>query len=965
MHVATRKADSARIIRVGLIGCGKMGLQHLKAISRTPGARIVGVADPAVDTDHMRGLLPRDAEVLADPAELFERLRPDVVHVVTPPAAHYSLARQALDAGCNVYIEKPFTPTRREAELLLAHAREQGLLVCAGHQYLFERPSLLALEALATMGRLTHVESYFSFRMVRRTITPVDQAKDILPHAVYPLVAQMRAGTGLEEDPIRITAIDARSEGDVYALFRLGDCAGVLIVTLSGRPVEQYQHLVGSNGCLRADYITGGLVRLQGPGAGLGVLFTPYRRSWQTQVGATRGFGRLVLGRTTSYPGLQVLIERFYASVREGGASPITPRSIVETVGICEEIGGALDAAALEADASARERLTAADAGLPPAIAGRVFVTGGTGLLGRRVVEELRHAGFSVMAAARRVPRDTMRVPGVEYVPSDLARPVDPELIRGADVLVHCAAETAGGKEEHERNSIAATRHVIEAAAAAGLTRVVHISSLAVLEPGRWMGRPLDERTPVDAGNLGRGPYVWGKAQSEQLAQQRGAELGLDVKVIRPGPLVDFADFQPPGRLGREVGPFYVAVGGRRSHLSICDVGTAARVIRSYVEDFERAPAMLNLIESPPPQRRELVARLRGVRPDLRVIWFPALVLRAISPMAKLAQRLLLGSQKPIDLSAAFASERYRTDLAGAEIGRAGPSSLVKGPKHAPAGDGPPPEGPRPRSVLVCHAESRLNSEGVARWLSSFTDLAGIVSIEENGRQRRARVKRELRRSGLLRFIDVLAFRLYYMLSAARKDARWLDAQLDRIALRYPRIPRSVEVLRTADPNTGEVEAFIRRLAPDLAVVRCKRILKERIFELPRHGTFVLHPGICPEYRNAHGAFWALATGDLKNVGLTLLKIDKGVDTGPVYGYYTTDFDELNESHIVIMTRLVLDNLDSLRDRLLEIYEGRAVPIDTKGRASAVWGQPWLTTYLRWKRDARRRLNAGLVARIP
>ena len=48
-----------------------------------------------------------------------------------------------------------------------------------------------------------------------------------------------------------------------------------------------------------------------------------------------------------------------------------------------------------------------------------------------------------------------------------------------------------------------------------------------------------------------------------------------------------------------------------------------------------------------------------------------------------------------------------------------------------------------------------------------------------------------------------------------------------------------------------------------------------------------MHPGICPEYRNAHGCFWALANRDLNKVGMTLLRIDKGVDTGPTFGYYT------------------------------------------------------------------------------
>jgi methionyl-tRNA formyltransferase len=257
--------------------------------------------------------------------------------------------------------------------------------------------------------------------------------------------------------------------------------------------------------------------------------------------------------------------------------------------------------------------------------------------------------------------------------------------------------------------------------------------------------------------------------------------------------------------------------------------------------------------------------------------------------------------------------------------------------------------------VLVCHAESRLNREGIARWLASFTDLAGMIVIEERSSHAWARVRREIKRVGLLRFLDVIAFRLYYRLALAGADGRWLERQLERLAERQGDVPATMEVLRTADPSSPEAEAFLRRIAPDLMVARCKRILKERVFSIPRLGTFVLHPGICPQYRNAHGAFWALAERDLGHVGMTLLKVDRGVDTGAVYGYYSYDFDEARESHVVIMTRLVLENLDRLRDTLLDIHDGVAAVVDTTGRPSAVWGQPWLTRYLRWKREARRR----------
>jgi len=271
----------------------------------------------------------------------------------------------------------------------------------------------------------------------------------------------------------------------------------------------------------------------------------------------------------------------------------------------------------------------------------------------------------------------------------------------------------------------------------------------------------------------------------------------------------------------------------------------------------------------------------------------------------------------------------------------------------------------RPRTVLICHGDSTLNRDGIAQWLASFSDLVGIVVIDETWAHTLARVRRELKRVGLLRFLDVLAFRLYYTACLARRDTAWLRRQLSTLASRYPDVPSTTKVLRTRDPNSQDVEQFLQRLTPDLTVARCKLLLKERIFAIPRQGTFVLHPGICPEYRNAHGSFWALAKRDLEKVGLTLLKIDNGVDTGPVYGYYSYDFDEIRESHLVIMTRVVLDNLDPIRDKLLEIHAGIAKPIDTAGRSTAVWGQPWLTSYLRWKWDARRMRDACPIARVP
>jgi hypothetical protein len=257
------------------------------------------------------------------------------------------------------------------------------------------------------------------------------------------------------------------------------------------------------------------------------------------------------------------------------------------------------------------------------------------------------------------------------------------------------------------------------------------------------------------------------------------------------------------------------------------------------------------------------------------------------------------------------------------------------------------------KTLLICHAGAKLDQVVLARWLNSFSHLVGIVVIQESPSRIWRRVRREIKRIGIVRFFDALAFRLYYRIFLSGKDRRWEQQELQAKCLMYADITPDIPILKTSSPNSPETETFTRKLNPDLVLARCKVLLKESIFSIPVSGTFVMHPGICPEYRNAHGCFWALANRDLNKVGMTLLRIDKGVDTGPVFGFYSYLFDEMHESHIVIQHRVVLENLDALRSKFLGILSGTASPLDTSGRPSATWGQPWLTKYLAWKSRAR------------
>jgi hypothetical protein len=257
------------------------------------------------------------------------------------------------------------------------------------------------------------------------------------------------------------------------------------------------------------------------------------------------------------------------------------------------------------------------------------------------------------------------------------------------------------------------------------------------------------------------------------------------------------------------------------------------------------------------------------------------------------------------------------------------------------------------RTALICQYDNAISRHGLAAWLASFSDVVGIVEIHEGRGRQLARLRFEARRSGF-RLLDVLAFRLYYLLRFARRDGAFMDRQLELLRSRFGEPPAGVPVHATTDPNSPATRDFLERIAPDLMVARCKTLLERAIFSVPRDGTMIVHPGICPEYRNAHGCFWALASRDVERVGATLLRIDEGIDTGPVFAYYRADFDEVEDSHVVIQHRVVFDNLDAIAADLERIHAGALQPIVTTGRPSKVWGQPRLSDWLRWKRLARR-----------
>ena len=154
------------MIRVGIIGCGKISDSHAEQIGRIPGSGIVAACDReelmAKQFSERFGV----DDYFSDAEKMIHSIRPDVVHITTPPQSHFELGKLCLEAGCNVYIEKPFTLNTEEALELIDVANKYNLRITVGHDAAFD-PAERRMRELIRKGYLggvpVHMESYYCY----------------------------------------------------------------------------------------------------------------------------------------------------------------------------------------------------------------------------------------------------------------------------------------------------------------------------------------------------------------------------------------------------------------------------------------------------------------------------------------------------------------------------------------------------------------------------------------------------------------------------------------------------------------------------------------------------------------------------------------------------------------------------------------------------------------------------------
>ena len=201
---------------------------HLKAATGYPGNEVIGLVDR--DIGRARAQAERFAvKRTFDNVHDLLALKPDVVHVLTPPALHLEVVVEALRGGAHVYVEKPMALSLADCEAMTRAATAANRQLCVGHNWLYTPAMLAAQELIAKGGTGEIVQAGASFNYdVRRNPSfglhhwsqdlPGGLAEDLAVHQVGALIRLLGAPQRTYAISRSATAVPGGKAADVRAI---------------------------------------------------------------------------------------------------------------------------------------------------------------------------------------------------------------------------------------------------------------------------------------------------------------------------------------------------------------------------------------------------------------------------------------------------------------------------------------------------------------------------------------------------------------------------------------------------------------------------------------------------------------------------------------------------------------------------------------------------------------------------
>jgi predicted dehydrogenase len=155
-------------VKAVLVGAGHIARQHLSCLKALPDVQLAAVCDLSSATAEATAERYGIPAWFTNHQAMLEKVRPDVVHVTTPPASHFRLAMESFDAGAHVIVEKPATSSLEELETLVQRAQNTGRYLVEDYNYVFNvaPQEILRRVDSGQFGAVTHVDVFICLNIL-------------------------------------------------------------------------------------------------------------------------------------------------------------------------------------------------------------------------------------------------------------------------------------------------------------------------------------------------------------------------------------------------------------------------------------------------------------------------------------------------------------------------------------------------------------------------------------------------------------------------------------------------------------------------------------------------------------------------------------------------------------------------------------------------------------------------------
>ena len=348
-------AGNGDLLRIAVVGCGQIADAHLQEIAKISNARVVAVCDRERDLAYQAAARFDIDKQYDDVDRMLSEIRPDVVHVTTPPHTHFALASKCLEFGAHVYVEKPFALNGPQTRDLLELATKRGLTACAGHDHLFDPvwKEACRLVAAGELGDVVHVDSLQGYdatgpfgRLIQSDMRhwihrlPGGIFHNVISHAVCKVTPFL-----LDARPEVVAVSFGTSDvaplpTELRVLVR-GESVSAYIALLGrARPVRRAVRLYGTAGSIDVDFESCLIQRIGGPAlpGAFGRIEAPLRQTFEALHNSGLALKKFARSEIQYFAGMRALFQSLYDTIRSGGAPPIPYGEIQRVADIMDAV---------------------------------------------------------------------------------------------------------------------------------------------------------------------------------------------------------------------------------------------------------------------------------------------------------------------------------------------------------------------------------------------------------------------------------------------------------------------------------------------------------------------------------------------------------------------------------------------------------------------------------------------------